>query len=183
MSKNSPIKRTLTLSYPRKEAVMKKITLIAVIFLTLFSWRLFPDDRRIQEIDSLLTTWHHAAAVADEKAYFGAMSDDFVFLGTDATERWNKKEFLEWSMKFFQRDSAWVFKARSRHINFSGDGNTAWFDELLDSKSYWLTRGSGVLTRTKSGWKLRQYNMALTIPNESVRHIRPFVEKAFKKKK
>lgn len=162
---------------------MKKCTLIFAVFLGLFSGRLFPDHRGIQEIDSLLTAWHHAAAVADEKTYFNAMSDDFVFLGTDATERWNKKEFLEWSAKFFQRDSAWVFSARMRHITISEDGKFAWFDELLDSKSYWPTRGSGVLTRTKDGWKLRQYNMALTIPNECVSAIRPIVKKFFKKKK
>ena len=154
-----------------------------IAILILLTCHVHAANPRIQEIDTFLTAWHHAAAVADEDAYFGAMSDDFVFLGTDGRERWKKKAFMAWSMKFFQRDSAWVFSARSRHITLSKDGRFAWFDELLDSKSYWLTRGSGVLTRTKQGWKLRQYNMALTIPNESVRDIRPFIEKAFKKTK
>lgn len=131
----------------------------------------------VNEIDLFLTAWHQAAAVADEKVYFGSMDDDFVFLGTDASERWEKKEFEAWGMKHFQGDSAWVFKAHKRNITVSSDGKMAWFDELLDSKSYWLTRGSGVLSRTPSGWKLRQYNMALTIPNESVEQIRPFIEK------
>ncbi len=139
------------------------------------------DSDPVKEIDTLLTSWHRAAAVADEAVYFGAMADDFVFLGTDAGERWNKKEFEAWSRKYFQRDSAWVFTSVKRYITLSDDGRTAWFDELLDSKSYWPTRGSGILTLTDEGWKLRQYNMAFTIPNESVGEIRPFIEKAFRK--
>lgn len=139
------------------------------------------DTDPVREIDLLLTAWHRAAAVADEEAYFAAMADEFVFLGTDPGERWNKKEFEAWSRKYFQRDSAWVFTAVNRCITLSDDGKTAWFDELLESRSYWPTRGSGVLTRTQEGWKLRQYNMAFTIPNESVGEIRPFIEKAFRK--
>ncbi len=134
----------------------------------------------VAEIDSLLNSWHQAAAAADAKVYFGLMADDFVFMGTDAGERWNKKDFEAWAMKYFQRDSAWVFRAVNRHITLSPDGRTAWFDELLDSKSYWPTRGSGVLTLTVQGWRLRQYNMAFTIPNAAVPQIRPFIDQAFK---
>ena len=32
------------------------------------------DEAAIKEIDVLLTSWHHAAAVADETVYFGAMA-------------------------------------------------------------------------------------------------------------
>ena len=160
---------------------MKKIGMICVLGFLLFQAIKGADGDTIKEIDGYLSAWHRAAAVADEKAYFGAMTEDFVFLGTDASERWNKKDFEAWSSQYFQRDSAWVFTAVKRFITLSEDGKTAWFDELLDSESYWPTRGSGVLTLTGDGWKLRQYNMAFTIPNESVREIRPFIEKHIKK--
>lgn len=160
---------------------MKKAKWILLLSIGLCAFILAESPDPVKEIDAFLTAWHQAAAVADEGVYFGSMDDDFVFLGTDATERWDKKAFEAWAMRFFQRDSAWVFKAVKRNITLSADGRTAWFDELLDSKSYWTTRGSGVLSLTSKGWKLRQYNMALTIPNEAVDEIRPFVDKAFGK--
>src|SRR5690349_16554349 len=42
-------------------------------------------------IGAVLDDWHAAAAAADEERYFGLMTEDSVFLGTDATERWDKK--------------------------------------------------------------------------------------------
>ncbi|MEW6366357.1 MAG: nuclear transport factor 2 family protein [Acidobacteriota bacterium] len=135
----------------------------------------------IKELDTFLTAWHRAAAEADEELYFGSLAPDAVFLGTDSTERWVKPEFENWAMPYFQRPSAWVFYAESRHIFLSDDGNTAWFDELLHSESYWTCRGSGVLTRMAQGWKIRQYNLAFTIPNEVTNEIKPIVEKALDK--
>ena len=45
----------------------------------------------------------------------------------------------------------------------------AWFDELLDNAKYGRCRGTGVLRKMESGkggWKIVQYNLTLTIPNE-----------------
>ncbi len=160
---------------------MKK-TICLIVFAQFFAFSFITAaEDPIKEIDAFLSAWHQAAALADENAYFSVMDVDFVFLGTDAEERWNKTEFEAWAMKYFQRDSAWVFFAVKRHITISPDGRIAWFDELLKSKSYWPTRGSGVLSKTEKGWTLRQYNMAFTIPNDAVADIRPFIEKAFKK--
>jgi ketosteroid isomerase-like protein len=131
----------------------------------------------VAEIDGLLTAWHHAAAVADEDTYFGLLAEDAVFLGTDASERWTKAEFEAAYLPYFQRESAWVFVATQRRITLSQDGRTAWFDELLDSKSYWTSRGSGVLTRNEEGrWRLRQYNLAFTIPNAISKQVKALVE-------
>ncbi len=159
---------------------------IAIVGFALFLWSAFvmaaesSQESVRKEIDSFMTAWHQAAAVSNPAVYFGSMATDFVFLGTDAGERWTKDEFQKFAEPFFKRPSAWVFSAISRHISISSDGQIAWFDELLNSKSYWLTRGSGVLTRHDGQWKLEQYNMAFTIPNLSVNDIRPFIEKAFK---
>lgn len=136
-------------------------------------------ETAIAEIDGLLTSWHHAAAVADEATYFGLLAEDAVFLGTDASERWTKAEFEAAYLPYFQRDSAWVFVAKKRWITVSEDGRIAWFDELLDSKSYWTCRGSGVLSRDGAGrWRLRQYNLAFTIPNAISKEVKLLVETA-----
>ena len=100
-----------------------------------------------------------------------------MFLGTDAGERWTKAEFEAAYLPYFQRDSAWVFVATKRWIELSDDGRTAWFDELLDSQSYWTCRGSGVLSRDGEGrWRLRQYNLAFTIPNELSKQVKALVD-------
>ena len=54
-------------------------------------------------IDSMLDEWHLAAANADFDAYFGLMTDDGVFLGTDATENWQNAEFRTFSKPYFER--------------------------------------------------------------------------------
>ena len=135
-------------------------------------------DRNAGEVDRLLTAWHRAAAVADAPAYFGLLADDAVFLGTDARERWTKKRFQEWAAPFFRRASAWTFNATRRQISFSRDGRVAWFDEDLASPHYWPCRGSGVLEREGGRWRLRQYNLAFTIPNEATAAVKPLVEAA-----
>ena len=131
------------------------------------------------EIDALLTAWHQAAAIADAKTYFGSMAPGAVFLGTDVTERWTKEEFEAWAAPLFRGTSAWIYSAVRRSISLSADGNTAWFDEDLASKSYWPCRGSGALERINGVWKIRLYSLAFTIPNSAVPEIRPAVLKAF----
>ena len=131
------------------------------------------------EIDALLSAWHKAAATADAGTYFGSMAPGAVFLGTDVTERWTKEEFETWAAPLFRGTSAWVYSAVRRSISLSADGNTAWFDEDLVSKSYWPCRGSGALEKIDGAWKIRLYNLAFTIPNQVVPEIRPAIMKAF----
>ena len=116
-------------------------------------------------INRTIDAWHHAAAVADENAYFGMMSPEFVFLGTDATERWDFASFRTFAHPYFAAGKAWTFVPRDRHVTLAADGTTAWFDELLDSASYGECRGSGVLRRMGSEWKMAQYNLSIPIPN------------------
>ena len=111
---------------------------------------------------------------------FDSSAPGAVFLGTDVRERWEKDAFQKWAAPYFQRPSAWIFSASRRRVYLSSDGNTAWFDEDLISKSYWPCRGSGVLEKINGQWKIRQYNMAFTIPNEATAGIRPMIEEAFK---
>lgn len=116
-------------------------------------------------IERTLDAFHAAAAKADEAAYFDLMAPGFVFLGTDATERWEKEAFRGFARPYFSQGKGWTFTPRQRHIDFAAGGAVAYFDELLDSASYGECRGSGVLARTDSGWKLLQYHLTIPIPN------------------
>jgi ketosteroid isomerase-like protein len=137
-------------------------------------------EKSAPDIDRFLNAWHLAASRADAQTYFAALAPGAVFLGTDIRERWSKEEFQKWASPYFQRPSAWTFRASRRQVTLSADGSTAWFDEDLVSESYWPCRGSGVLEKIAGQWQIRQYNLAFTIPNEATAAIRPLVEAALK---
>ncbi|HLO66286.1 MAG TPA: nuclear transport factor 2 family protein [Holophaga sp.] len=114
-------------------------------------------------VAAVLDDWHLAAAQADEERYFGHMAEGAVFLGTDATERWDKAAFRAYAHPHFAKGRAWSFKAVRRSIALSGD--MAWFDEDLDTPSMGPCRGSGVLARRDGAWRILQYNLTVPIPN------------------
>lgn len=122
-------------------------------------------------VDHVLDDWHLAAASADESRYFAHAAPDFVFLGTDSSERWNLASFRAFAHPYFEKGKAWTFTPRERHVNFSPAGDMAWFDEKLDSASYGDTRGSGVLRRVNGEWKIAQYNLTIPIPNELANEV------------
>lgn len=120
-----------------------------------------------KELDNLVDSWHSAAASANFDAYFGAMTSDFVFLGTAPGERWTREAFAAFSKPYFDAGKAWDFKASNRNWVFAKDKKTAWFDEDLDT---WMRgcRGSGVLTKVKGEWKIAYYNLTVLIENEKI---------------
>jgi ketosteroid isomerase-like protein len=138
----------------------------SICFLSSFSQQ---DDQK-KEVDRFIDNWHSAAARADSDAYFGAIDEDGIYIGTDKTERWTKQEFFDWSRKYFDAGKAWSFIGKERHIYFSANGKTAWFDEVVDNGSTeW--RGSGVLHKKKDGWKIMQYVLSVPVPNEVYKEV------------
>jgi ketosteroid isomerase-like protein len=123
---------------------------------------------REQAIKELLNQWHNAAATADAEGFFGKMTADAIYLGTDASERWLRDELREWAAFAFEREVAWAFKPYDRQLYFSMDGQTAWFEEMLDTENMGVCRGSGVLSLTANGWKIRHYDLSLMVPNEKM---------------
>ncbi len=121
----------------------------------------------ITMIQEVLDQWHLAAAEADFEEYFGLMSDDAVFIGTDASEVWGKKEFMEFSKPYFDQGKAWAFTSVDRHVYLDPSGEVAWFDELLDTWMQ-LCRGSGVVRKVDGEWKIAHYVLSLTVPNEEI---------------
>jgi len=137
-----------------------------------------------KEVICMLDSFNRAAAIADYKTYFNFFTDDAIFTGTDATERWNKKEFMVWAKPYFDKKNTWNFTSLERHIYIDPPGTHAWFDELLNTQMK-ICRGSGVLVKEANGWKIMQYILSVTIPNEvmdSVIKIKAPIEDKKKKK-
>jgi hypothetical protein len=122
------------------------------------------------DIHRLLDKWHAAAGRADYDSYFDMLSADAIFMGTDATEHWNKKQFQEFSKPFFDRGKAWNFTSLQRHVYFDKSGNMAWFDELLNTQMK-ICRGSGVVANENGNWKIKQYVLSVTVPNDSIDEV------------
>ena len=123
-----------------------------------------------ETISNLIDSWHKAAADANFDSYFNLMTDDAIFIGTDAMENWNKEEFKKYSKPHFDKGKAWNFTSVQRNIYFSADQKIAWFGELLDTQMK-ICRGSGVLVKVKNKWKIAHYVLSISIPNELSKDI------------
>lgn len=119
------------------------------------------------EINTVVDAWHKAAADANFDAYFGLMTKDGVFIGTDATENWQNKDFRAFAKPYFDKGKAWSFTALERNIYIDKSKKIAWFDELLDTQME-ICRGSGVLKKVKGKWKIAHYVLSIAIPNDDV---------------
>lgn len=162
---------------------MKKLTpylLAASLGLSVYSYiaSVKPVDTKADTtaITTLLNDWHVAAAKADYNGYFDKIATDGHYIGTDATENWDKKAFEAFSKPYFEKGKAWDFRPLERHLYFSKDGKTAWFDELLDT---WMKacRGSGVLEKEGKTWKIKHYVLSMTVPNDATKEVLPLKAK------
>jgi ketosteroid isomerase-like protein len=144
--------------------------ILLVVLLSSFSSFSVNSEKDKQKINLVLDQWHKAAAEAKFDTYFNLMTSDAVFIGTDATENWNKTQFKAFAKPFFDRGKAWNFTAVERHIFFDKSGKTAWFDELLSTQMK-ICRGSGVLVKVGNDWKIQHYVLSMTIPNDNSNEV------------
>jgi hypothetical protein len=156
---------------------MRNIYSLFIILLLYISCKNSPKEISLdkknsikKEINSTLTNWHKAASKANFENYFGAMDSVSVFIGTDASENWSKKQFAAFSKPYFDKGKAWTFKTLERNVFISKTGDFIWFDELLDT---WMgtCRGSGVLEKKSNGWKIKHYVLSVAIPNNDVQAV------------
>lgn len=155
---------------------MKKIILSIIFATTLFACQHInktskKESENIKEkINTILNNWHNDAAEANFKQYFNAMDKTSVFVGTDASENWSKKEFQKFSKPHFDKGEAWKFTTLERNIYISKNAEFVWFDELLKT---WMgiCRGSGVLEKVSNKWIIKQYVLSITIPNDCTREV------------
>ena len=139
---------------------MKKLLLLLIILTN------FASAQNKEIINTTLDNWHKAAAKADFKSYFDVLTDDAIYIGTDATENWNKKQFEAFAKPYFDKGRAWNFTALERNIYFSSDKKMVWFDELLNTQMK-ICRGSGVMVKEKNVWKIKHYVLSMTVPNKN----------------
>jgi len=122
------------------------------------------------QINATVNAWHKAAAEARYEDYFSLMTDSGVFIGTDATENWQNKAFKSFSKPYFDKGKAWTYIPLERNVYLNKGQNTAWFDEILDSRIK-ICRGSGVLIKEKGKWKIAHYVLSMTVPNEKAMEV------------
>jgi hypothetical protein len=181
---------------PKKEKMKNKaacpcycliiILVVSLVFTSCLKQNIVENELQIiQNIDKTIHQWHDAAAQADFDTYFELMSDEAVFMGTDATERWDKKAFQAYAKPHFDKGKAWTFKTIERNIVVDSLQQIAWFDELLDT-SFKICRGSGVLKKQGNYWKISHYVLSMTVPNENSKQVvalKDVIETSFIQKK
>lgn len=150
----------------KKNIIFAFLTLIFFCSNSLYSQKKgFYENVQKKHVSKVLDDLNTFAATADFKNYFALYAKESTFVGTDANEVWNKKEFMDYAKPHFDKGKAWSFTSLKRNITFSSDGKYAWFDELLETQMK-LCRGSGVLEKIGNQWKIRQYVLSMTIPND-----------------
>ena len=123
------------------------------------------DNQVSLEAAQVLDRLHQAASDADWDNYFSLYLADALFIGTDANEHWTMDEFQQYA----RPTQGWTYTLKSRKL-LKRD-KVIVFDELLDSQSYGLSRGTGTLILTDTGWKIMQYHLSFPIPNEIAKEI------------
>jgi ketosteroid isomerase-like protein len=151
---------------------LRRLTVLAIALVLVAPLTVAAADTTA--IAAVVDAFHSAASRADEEAYFALLAPNAVFIGTDATERWDKASFLAFAHPYFSKGTGWTFTPRNRHIDLSRDGKVAWFDELLDSATYGECRGSG--------WKITQYHLTIPMPNDLAKDLVARIREAKKAK-
>lgn len=152
---------------------MKKLFLLLFVIVFAFSnaqTKGFYENVQKKNVNTVLDKLNVYAANADFKNYFNLYAEESTFIGTDASEIWNKKEFMDYAKPHFDKGKAWSFKSLKRNITFSKDGKYAWFDELLETQMK-ICRGSGVMEKIGNTWKIRQYVLSMTVPNDVSKEV------------
>ncbi len=120
-------------------------------------------DKPVVAINSLIDGLHKDAAAARFENYFERYTDDAVFLGTDKTERWTIDQFKAYARPVFDTGRGWSYTVIERHVE--GDSDLRWFDEILFNEKLGHCRGTGVVKKTQTGWRVAHYSLTLLIPN------------------
>ncbi|MBW4359189.1 nuclear transport factor 2 family protein [Flavobacterium taihuense] len=143
---------------------------LAALALVSFDSLQYKGSDEKEQVNRTLDAWHKAAGEAKFDVYFGMMTEDAIFIGTDPTENWDLKAFQAFAKPYFDRGKAWNFKAVERHVYFDKSGKLAWFDELLNTQMK-ICRGSGVLVKIGKDWKIKHYVLSMTIPNDNTNEV------------
>jgi len=157
-----------TVGHPKNQTKKIFLLLCCLVFVNLYAQpKTAPvaGSKTETVIATTLDKWHEAAANADFDSYFGYLTPDSHYMGTDASENWTLEEFKNFSRPYFNKGKAWSFTAITRNIYQKKGADMAWFDELLDTQMG-ICRGSGVVVRINGEWKIQHYVLSMTVPND-----------------
>ncbi|MCK8043426.1 nuclear transport factor 2 family protein [Shewanella sp. 1CM18E] len=118
-----------------------------------------------QQAANVLNALNQYSSTADWDNYFALYADDGIFIGTDVSEHWSKAEFEQYA----RPTKGWRYDLTSREMTQRGD--VIWFDEVLSSPSYGVSRGTGTLIKTNGAWRIAQYHLSFPIPNNIAKSI------------
>jgi hypothetical protein len=127
-------------------------------------------DGKFEPPSVVLDDFHIAASQADFKRYFSHWTEQSVFLGTDASERWVGEEFRAFARPHFESGKGWTYSPRDRRFH-AATQDVVYFDELLEHEKLGTCRGSGIMQRVGGAWKILQYNLSIPIPNEKAADV------------
>lgn len=140
---------------------MNKVFFSSLILAVLCLSKVWAKDPKVLVLDN----FHLAASEANFESYFNLLSEHAIFLGTDGAERWTKKEFMDYVKPHFERGNGWTYIASERKITETTLNSVFIFDEKLFNEKYGYCRGTGVLIKNGSEWKIAQYNLSIPVPN------------------
>ncbi len=150
---------------------MKYLIIFSVLFSSCTTSNTVDQNALSNEVGSLIEQWHRDAANANLQGYIGLMDSTCNYIGTDATENWIRDDFASFCKPYFDKKTTWDFKTIQREVRLNEAGNTAWFDEILDTHMG-TCRGSGALELKNGEWKLMQYVLSVAVPNESMEAVK-----------
>ncbi len=147
--------------------IMKSTLMLLCLASVAVAFSSFKNDSSREEQNKVIDAWHHAAAVGDSATFFGLMSEDAVYLGTDLSERWDRASMARDLGKYFRGRKAWHFEPYDRHY-YDMKGKKVMFDESLKT---WMgpCRATGVLAKVSGKWKIAYYNLSVAVPNAYVK--------------
>ena len=153
--------------------------LAAFFLLTANLAQAAPADAALaRQVNAFVDGWHDDAAHA-RMAYFDKIAPDGVYIGTDRGELWQRDAFRAWGRKYFEgKRAAWVFHPTRRNVYASDDGNTIWFDELLDTENMGHCMASGVIRKTATGFEIVHYQLSIAVPNGIAKQVTSLVKAA-----
>ena len=135
-------------------------------------------DSHRAAIERLLDGLHRAAAESDAQDYFARYTEEAVFLGTDASERWSIAEFKAYAAEPFAEGRGWRYDVVSRHLVPTGNPEIYGFDEVLSNEKLGLCRGSGLVVFDGERWRVAQYVLSMLIPNAIAESVGRDTDKA-----
>ena len=132
-----------------KTRILKTIIPLICLVLTAVVFAQEKTGPHFEAVGKVIDDFHDAAAHGDKERYFGHLTNDAVYLGTDEWERWPKyPDFDDYVNGRFKDGSGWTYKSVERTIRFNDRSDVAWFDEVLYSEIKWPASWHGCTDAT-----------------------------------